>query len=88
MKKEELRKVEYTEMGDKDFRNLSPLERTKAAAQHQKKQGYFHGWATDTALQEDVSGGLPQLMHTTRALIEQADGIIIKIKPENIRFVQ
>ncbi len=87
MKKEDLRKVEYTELGDKEFRKLSPLERTKAAARNEKKQGYFHGWATDTALQENIADGPPQLMYTTRAIIEQADGTIIKIKPENIRFV-
>lgn len=87
MKKEELRKVEYSEISEKDFRSLSPLQRTKATLQHEKKQGYFHGWATDTVIQENAAEGIPHLIYSTQAIIEQADGTIIKIKPENIRFI-
>ena len=88
MTKESLRKVEYFEMSTEEYRKLSPFEKTKAVAQKEVKHGWFHGWATDThLLSEKDSGDLPQLVYATHAIIEQTDGSIVKIKPENIRFI-
>jgi hypothetical protein len=87
MKKEELRRIEYAEVSEKEFREFSPLERTKAATKVEKKQGYFHGWAIDTHLTDSSDNQLPMFTYTTLAIVEQTDGRVIKIKPENIRFL-
>jgi hypothetical protein len=87
MKKEELRRIEYALVSEKEFKAMSPLEKTKASAQVLKKQGYFHGWATDTQFMESSIEGQPLIVHATHAIIEQQDGTVIKVKPENIRFL-
>jgi hypothetical protein len=82
-----LRKVEYFEISEEEYRNLSPFEKTKAAAKRERKKGKFHGWATDTILTEDAEERTPQAVYSTNAIIERPDGSIVKIKPEYIRFI-
>jgi hypothetical protein len=85
MKKDMLRKVEFVEIREDEYRKLSPFEKTKALAKRERKQGYFHCWTSDTPGKElDFQ---PQALSGIQAIVEQLDGSIIKIGPENIRFI-
>jgi hypothetical protein len=87
MKKDMLRKVEFVEIREDEYRKLSPFEKTKAAAKRERKHGYFHCWTSDTPIAGKEADLLPQVLSGTQAIVEQQDGSIIKIWPENIRFI-
>lgn len=82
-----LRKVEFVEIREDEYRKLSPFEKTKALAKRERKQGYFHCWTSDSPMPGKKRDFQPQALSGIQAIVEQHDGSIIKIEPENIRFI-
>ena len=73
MKKEELRKVEFSHSMDGGYT-------------YQTYEGYFHTWGLESVTSM-TDGGNDQISNFTVAIIEEEDGTISSVNPSFVKFL-